>query len=82
MIHTISLREDDGGSERGAVSTADVLDSFGSYQPKTVPMVAEEFDIDVDTARDHLDRLTDWQLLTLTRASTESPIWVRAHPEE
>ncbi|MFC6725618.1 hypothetical protein ACFQE1_14835 [Halobium palmae] len=76
-----ALHERSDGTDRDRVSTADVFDSFGTYQPKTARMVAEEFGIDVDTARYHLDRLTGWRLLTRARANTENPLWIRAHPD-
>ncbi|MFC6725619.1 hypothetical protein ACFQE1_14840 [Halobium palmae] len=57
-----------------------VLRSFDTYQPKTARMVAEEFGIDEATAVRILDRLVDREELTETYGGTETPVWIRRHP--
>ncbi|MFC4360113.1 hypothetical protein ACFO0N_19360 [Halobium salinum] len=58
----------------------DVLSTFSVYQPKTALMVAEELDIERRRAVRLLDELAERHDLTKARASTETPVWLRPHP--
>lgn len=58
----------------------DVLATFSTYQPKTALMVAEEFDIERARAVRLLDRLAEERDLTKARSGTETPVWLRPHP--
>ncbi|MFC4358607.1 hypothetical protein ACFO0N_11710 [Halobium salinum] len=57
-----------------------VLATFATYQPKTARMVAEEFGIAEETAVDLLERLAGRGDLTKTYGGTETPVWLRPHP--
>jgi predicted HTH transcriptional regulator len=59
----------------------EVLETFGPYQPKTARMVAEAFRIDERTAARLLDVLVRRGALAKARASTETPVWLRASVE-
>jgi hypothetical protein len=58
----------------------DVLATFSVYQPKTALMVAEELDIGRGRAVELLDELAARRDLTKARASTDTPVWLRPHP--
>jgi hypothetical protein len=58
----------------------DVLATFAVYQPKTAVMVAEEFDVERRRAVELLDDLAEHHDLTKARAGTETPVWLRPHP--
>jgi hypothetical protein len=58
----------------------DVLETFSVYQPKTAPMVAEELDVPRGRVVELLDELTAHRELTKARGGTETPVWLRPHP--
>lgn len=55
----------------------DVLETFSTFQAKTARLVAEDVDVDIDTATDLLDELTERGDLTKVYADTDVPVWLR-----
>ncbi|MFC4356520.1 hypothetical protein ACFO0N_00990 [Halobium salinum] len=70
---TDGLRYDDSRP----LTPEDVLETFATFQARSARLVAEDVGVDVETATDLLDELTDRGLLTKVYGDTDTPVWLR-----
>lgn len=61
------------------VTPAAVLETFAGFQPRTDGMIVEQFGIDRHAAEALLDEPERWGELTMARAGTEVPVWLRPY---